>query len=140
MIRRIQLLHVLSTVLWFQRLDVEAFLTTIEKNTDRLRRSRSTTLQAIKVIFSDIDGSLLHYPTEEEILEDSSSNDDDGDYQILKLPPSATGMRGIISAETLRRCQEIRNKGVKLVLISGMRTSTLLGRLSYLPKADAYCT
>ena len=141
------MLYVVSTtVLWIQRLEVEAFLSASAARAnvkqDRLcqhSRSRSA-LHAIKVIFSDIDGSLLHYPTEEEEEVLKESNNDDDDYQILKLPPSATGMRGIISAETLRRCQEIRKKGVKLVLISGMRTSTLLGRLSYLPKADAYCT
>jgi hypothetical protein len=48
-------------------------------------------------------------------------------------------MMGVISSKTLRQCQEIRLQGVKLVLISGMRTSTLLKRLPCLPKADAYC-
>ena len=38
-------------------------------------------------------------------------------------------------------CNELRtNKGVKLVLVTGARTSTLLSRLPYLPKADVYCT
>jgi hypothetical protein len=50
-------------------------------------------------------------------------------------------MRGVISAKTLSLVDEIRNKNhVKFVLISGMRTSTLLQRLPYLPKADAYCS
>jgi len=47
---------------------------------------------------------------------------------------------GVISAETLRMCQEVRRKAVKLVLVSGMRTSTLINRLPYLPKADVYCS
>jgi hypothetical protein len=50
-------------------------------------------------------------------------------------------MRGVISAKTLSLVDEIRNKNhVKFVLISGMRTSTLLQRLPYLPRADAYCS
>ena len=143
MITRIRPAVFLTLVLWTQRcLDVEAFQAAPVKETSNLPRrhhhSRSAALHAIKVIFSDIDGSLLHYPSEDEVS--NSNNNDDDNYQILQLPPSATGMRGIISAETLRRCQKLRQRGVKLVLISGMRTSTLLGRLSYLPRADAYCT
>jgi hypothetical protein len=109
--------------------------TTAKKS--RLGRYSRSHLHAIKAIFSDIDGSLLHYPKDDDTKTTSS---DDDEYQILKLPPSATGMRGIISATTLRRCRDIRRWGVKLVLISGMRTSTMLNRLSHLPKADAYCT
>jgi hydroxymethylpyrimidine pyrophosphatase-like HAD family hydrolase len=83
----------------------------------------------ILVVFSDLDGTLIHYP-----------NEIPKSRQMLKLPPSSTGMRGIISAKTLVLVQEIRQKGVKFVLVSGMRTSTLLSRLPYLPRADAYCT
>jgi hydroxymethylpyrimidine pyrophosphatase-like HAD family hydrolase len=89
-------------------------------------------LEKLKILFSDVDGALIHYP-ENNIYDDSSG-------QILELPPSATGMKGIISAKTLATCRDLRQKGLKLVLISGMRTSTLLGRLPYLPRADAYCT
>ena len=84
---------------------------------------------AIQVVFSDVDGTLVHYP-------EDTSQDRAG---ILKLPSSATGMQGIISTRTLNYCQELRQKQ-KLVLISGMRTTTLLKRIPYLPRADAYCT
>jgi hypothetical protein len=91
----------------------------------------------IRMVFSDLDGTLIHYPS--QIPKSERGN------QILKLPPSSTGMRGIISSKTLAMIQEIRRKGkedddVKFVLVSGMRTSTFLNRLPYLPKADAYCT
>lgn len=56
---------------------------------------------------------------------------------ILTLNIS-TGLRGIISKKTLQQCEEIRARGVKLILVSGMRTTTLLKRIPYLPKADAY--
>ena len=87
----------------------------------------------LEVVFSDIDGTLVHYP------KDTDSLSQPADIRILQLPPSATGMKGVISSLTLLKCQEIRDQGVKLVLVSGMRTSTLVKRLPYLPKADAYC-
>jgi len=92
----------------------------------------------LRIIFSDIDGSLIHYPKNDDD-ETMQSLEDDHNNQILALPPSATGMKGIISSKTLATCRDLCQKGIKLVLVSGMRTSTLLNRLSYLPKADAYC-
>jgi hypothetical protein len=96
------------------------------------------TTEDLAIVFSDIDGTLVHYPTDddqEKGLQEESSNDN----RILELPPSSTGMKGVISSKTLRQCQEVRRQGVKLVLVSGMRSSTLLKRLPYLPRADAYC-
>lgn len=90
----------------------------------------------IRVVFSDVDGTLVHYPQDVNALEVEEPNN-----RILKLPPSATGMQGIISFRTLAYCRDLRHeKDQKLVLISGMRTTTLLKRLPYLPRADAYCT
>lgn len=86
----------------------------------------------ILIVFSDLDGTLIHYPTNIPTSEPSNL--------ILKLPPSSTGMRGIVSSKTLALTQQIRQRGVFFVLVSGMRTSTLLSRLPYLPRADAYCT
>lgn len=88
------------------------------------------TAEKLLVVFSDLDGTLIHYPKEIPNRHD----------ELLKLPPSSTGMRGIVSSKTLALVQEIRQKGVKFVLVSGMRTTTLLSRLPYLPRADAYCT
>jgi hypothetical protein len=84
------------------------------------------------VVFSDVDGTLVHYP--QKPPKGSKGN------SVLKLPPSSTGMRGVISSKTLSLVQDIRRKGTKVVLVSGMRTSTLLARLPFLPRADAYCT
>ncbi|KAL3930840.1 MAG: hypothetical protein SGBAC_011588 [Bacillariaceae sp.] len=95
---------------------------------------------AIKIIFSDIDGSLIHYPKSQHNNETQEHHDDESN-RILALPPSATGLRGAISSRTLVTCRDLRvEKGVKLVLVTGARTSTLLNRLPFLPKADAYCT
>ena len=89
----------------------------------------------LAIVFSDLDGTLIHYP-------DNTSElfSDDEIERLVQLPESSTGMAGIISAETLRLCQEVRRNDVKLVLVSGMRTSTLLKRLPYLPRADVYCS
>lgn len=88
----------------------------------------------IRIIFSDVDGTLVHYP------EGASNNEKEQvGNRILKLPPSATGMQGIISSRSLEYCRDLRRQHKKLVLISGMRTTTLLKRLPYLPRADAYC-
>jgi len=95
--------------------------------------STETKMKDLLVVFSDIDGTLVHYPKDIDSLPQQLGN------HIIQLPPSATGMKGVISSLTLRKCQEIRRHGVKLVLVSGMRTSTFVKRLPYLPKADAYC-
>jgi len=88
----------------------------------------------IKVVFSDVDGTLIHYP--DQIMVDEKDDED-----RIWLPPSSTGMRGVISKRTFVLCQSLREeKGVKLVLVSGMRSSTLIQRLPFLPKADAYCS
>ena len=89
--------------------------------------------ESVNIIFSDVDGTLVHYPDEVE--------DNQHGNKIVYLPPSSTGMRGIISSKSLELCQKLRRQErVKLVLVSGMRTSTLIKRLPYLPKADAYCS
>lgn len=114
---------------WIQQ-DLEAQL-----RDAKLPDSTQSTADAIKIIFSDIDGSLIHYPKHHDDAQQDANN------EILALPPSATGMRGIISSQTLATCRDLRvKKGLKLVLVTGARTSTLLNRLPYLPKADAYCT
>jgi len=90
----------------------------------------------IRIVFSDVDGTLVHYPT---------NHNNETNVDTIFLPPSSTGMRGVISQCTLSLCARIRRcrlkKGgtyIPLVLISGMRTTTLLQRIPFLPKADAY--
>lgn len=88
-------------------------------------------------VFSDIDGTLVHYPRAQHVMQQdintNTSNDD-----LLYLPPSKTGRRGVISSKTLRLCQQLRNEGVPFVLVTGARSTTLFQRLPYLPRADAY--
>ena len=47
-------------------------------------------------------------------------------------------LQGVISVKTLTELDRMRKGGVKLVLITGARLSTLLTRMAFLPAADAY--
>lgn len=47
-------------------------------------------------------------------------------------------LQGIISVKTLTELERMRRGGVKLVLITGARLSTMLTRMAFLPAADAY--
>jgi hydroxymethylpyrimidine pyrophosphatase-like HAD family hydrolase len=131
--------------LWIVRGGSDTTLTVTESGTIREEKENNTmsdnnrygnnnnnNSDEILMVFSDLDGTLLHYPS--DMPKSNAGN------QILILPPSSTGMRGIISSKTLSLIDDIRKCGIKFVLVSGMRTSTFLKRLPYLPRADAYCT
>lgn len=60
--------------------------------------------------------------------------------ELLALPVSSTGQRGYISTRSLELLSAARDAGIKVVLISGARTSTVLERLPCLPLADAVVT
>lgn len=47
-------------------------------------------------------------------------------------------LQGVISVKTLTELERMRKGGVKLVLITGARLSTMLTRMAFLPAADAY--
>lgn len=104
------------------------------KATKQTAQETMETTNDIRIVFSDVDGTLVHYP--ENVKEHVGTDDN----PIIKLPPSTTGMQGIISSETLQKCQELRRSGKKLVLVSGMRSTTLWKRIPFLPRADAYCS
>jgi len=102
---------------------------------------------SIKVIFSDVDGTLVHYPDhtiEPELELDSEtvlSESEEKNDELVYLPASSTGMKGIISRRTFDLCDTIRSShNRKIVLVSGMRTTTLQARVPFLPRADAYAS
>eukprot|EP00559_Dactyliosolen_fragilissimus_P009782 CAMPEP_0184874126 /NCGR_PEP_ID=MMETSP0580-20130426/42221_1 /TAXON_ID=1118495 /ORGANISM="Dactyliosolen fragilissimus" /LENGTH=389 /DNA_ID=CAMNT_0027377101 /DNA_START=112 /DNA_END=1281 /DNA_ORIENTATION=+ len=106
----------------------------------------TSTLSKPLLVFSDVDGTLVHYPSLSK-EEEGNGNEIYASHRqnIIYLPPSSTGMKGIISSQTLQLCRTIRHRPstqreTKLILVSGMRTSTLLSRLPYLPRADAYAS
>jgi len=56
----------------------------------------------------------------------------------MLLPPNSKGVQGIISLTALTAFSSLRNRSSMTVLVTGARTSTMLQRLPFLPKADAY--
>ena len=95
------------------------------------------------IVFSDVDGTIAHYPKHLQINSSDLPNDDNS--KLIYLPASKTGTRGVLSKRTFELCHTLRHgsksnnfRQTPLVLISGMRTTTLFQRLPYLPKADAY--
>ncbi|KAL4438989.1 hypothetical protein ABPG77_006926 [Micractinium sp. CCAP 211/92] len=107
----------------------------------------------MKVLFTDLDGTCVHYTDDPSAegpwgqvaaqpdsagLLPCTSPDGSRTTLLLRLPPSASGAQGLISLPTLRLYAALRALGVKLVVITGARLSTLLGRLPCIPAADAY--
>lgn len=98
-----------------------------------------------KLIFSDIDGTLVHI-SDDALLTWGTVSEDGHTFDsrqgasiaIRPLPPSSTGTQAFISEKTLQLVSEIRRSGHLFVLISGARSSTFMERLPYLPAADAY--
>eukprot|EP00798_Chlamydomonas_sp_ICE-L_P014687 gene14687-20726_t len=83
-------------------------------------------MSALRILFSDIDGTIMHDP---------SSQDRDA---VLVTPPSASGRQGEISTTTFHKVAKVRSQGVRFCVITGARLSTLLMRLAFLPAADAF--
>lgn len=96
--------------------------------------SKSLNSTIVNIVFSDLDGTLIHYPKNIVDFLHRKKTDD-----VCVLPSSSTGMVGVISSKSLQLIREIRQSGAIFVMVSGMRSSTLLKRLPYLPKADVYC-
>ena len=119
----------------------EKLKTDIKEATTAKKENMSSESKPVSVVFSDVDGTLVHYPNND--VDDSKKEDKNKESgnKTIYLPASSTGMRGVISSKTLQLCQKLRREeDVSLVLVSGMRTATLIKRLPYLPKADAYAS
>jgi len=101
----------------------------------------------IKCIFADLDGTLCHFDRVTKQSGIVTDFDDEkscatvrrsnGDSRKCRVLPSSTMGRGVISEETVGLIQQIREKGVKFVIITGARTSTILERMPMLPICDA---
>lgn len=111
----------------------------VETETSASPTSSGTDDNPIRLCFSDVDGTLVHYPADAPHRDSDDDGSSSNSNSLIFLPPSSTGMRGIISSRTLRLAQRLRSEGcVRLILVSGMRGTTLLKRLPFLPRADAY--
>ena len=110
-----------------------------------------------RLLFTDIDGTLVHYPhafdawgaaapsagggndpNRESEWVDWTDTETGALHRVLNLPPSSTGKRGTISERTLRLLADAHAQGdVAVVIVSGARSTTLSSRLPCLPPATA---
>ena len=104
-------------------------------------------LSAIKCIFSDLDGTLCHFDrhtkhygveiTEDEANASARVRNSGGEERDCRLLPTSTMGAGVISDKTVALVDELRSLGVKFVIISGARTTTMFARYPRLPTCDA---
>ncbi|KAJ8904040.1 hypothetical protein NDN08_000570 [Rhodosorus marinus] len=99
----------------------------------------------IKVVFSDIDGTLVHYPKDfdryAELGEVVNGKvfiryNETGESRECRVLESMTGGKAFISEKTIALVDQIRAEGVQFVLITGARSSTYDNRRPNLPKVD----
>lgn len=101
----------------------------------------------MRVLFSDLDGTLVHYPKDFSeyaavVAEDTTTNTATIEYKQLghrrdcRVLTSLTGGKGYISLRTLELVAKLRELGVIFVIITGARTSTYAQRRPLLPEAD----
>lgn len=105
---------------------------------------------SVDVVFSDLDGTLVHAPkTFSSFAEIVSSNEEEntavirykhsGETRECIALPSKTAGNGYISRRTVELVAELRKLGTIFVIITGARASTYAKRRKYLPQADFEC-
>lgn len=113
--------------------------------------SESTSCLA-DVLFSDVDGTLVHYPKDfadyAEIVTETPAADDKspematikyketGETRECVVLNSLTGGKAYLSLKSRELIQNLRDMGVVFVIITGARSSTYIGRRAALPEAD----
>eukprot|EP00123_Amoebidium_parasiticum_P001155 comp12199_c0_seq1/m.6963 comp12199_c0_seq1/g.6963 ORF comp12199_c0_seq1/g.6963 comp12199_c0_seq1/m.6963 type:complete len:316 (-) comp12199_c0_seq1:521-1468(-) len=105
-----------------------------------------------RVVFSDLDGTLVHYPKDCEsfsVLEPAKEGVKTRTVRYTHGPyagqvrecvelPSLTGGPSYLSLKTIELIAEVRRKGCAFVIITGARSTTLYNRLPDLPICDFY--
>lgn len=113
-------------------------------------RSTATLPKRVKIIFSDLDGTLVHFEKHfqpQGIIQ--SQNDEEGTaiYQCeegpsrgetrsCRLLPTLTMGPGLFSEKSSDLIHKLREAGVVFVYVTGARKSTMLKRLPLLAPAD----
>ena len=101
----------------------------------------------VKAVFSDLDGTLVHFPAWFEahgskiVRRDPTAGtatvrSPDGQERACRLLPSSTMGDGLVSERTVELIDELRALGVLFVVVTAARKSTLLERLPLLPAVD----
>lgn len=103
----------------------------------------------VKAIFSDLDGTIVHFPAwfEEHGSKIVSYDPDDktkgvvespsGEQRDCRVLPSSTMGPGMVSLKTVELVDALRAEGVLFVVVTAARKSTLMERLPLLPICDA---
>mmetsp|Transcript_37547 Transcript_37547/g.62167 ORF Transcript_37547/g.62167 Transcript_37547/m.62167 type:complete len:335 (-) Transcript_37547:308-1312(-) len=103
---------------------------------------------SIRAIFSDLDGTLVHFPVwfEQHGVQVISRDPEQsrivvrssrGEERACRLLPATTMYDGIVSERTVELIDSLRKEGLIFVIVTGARKSTLLQRIPLLPLADA---
>lgn len=114
--------------------------------------ANATTLtggKQVKAIFSDLDGTIVHFPAwfEEHgsriISRDPEAKravveSPSGEQQDCRLLPSSTMGDGCVSERTIELVAALRSEGVLFFVVTAARKSTLIERMPLLPVSDAY--
>ena len=104
----------------------------------------------LKAIFSDLDGTIVHFPawfeehgsrivSKDEATKHAICESADGQRRDCRLLPSSTMGDGLVSERTVTLVQELREEGVIFVIVTAARKSTLFERQPLLPASDAAC-
>eukprot|EP00124_Ichthyophonus_hoferi_P000703 Ihof_evm2s28 gene=Ihof_evmTU2s28 len=108
--------------------------------------------QRPQVIFSDVDGTLVHYPKDfkefcvvqpqvpgaKTVTLKHTTGDNAGITSECIELSSLTGGPSYMSIRTVELISEIRKKGCAFVIITGARSSTFRDRLPSLPPSDFF--
>ena len=112
----------------------------------------STTIDSsaprLKAVFSDLDGTLVHFPAWfEEHGSKIVSIDEPSGRAVLESPtgerrdcrllPSSTMGHGLVSERTVELVDTLRAEGILFVVVTAARKSTLFERWPLLPDCDA---
>lgn len=105
----------------------------------------------MQVVFSDLDGTLVHYPKDickyADVIAETASSDDQPETATLRYKQtnevrkcvvlaSMTGGKAYLSLRTNELIKQLREMKVIFVIITGARSSTYVARRPHLPPAD----
>jgi len=104
----------------------------------------------IRAIFSDLDGTIVHFPawfeqhgtkivSRDEEAKRAIVESPTGETRECRLLPSSTMGDGFVSERTIELVQALRAEGIKFVIVTAARKSTLFERQPMLPACDAAC-
>uniref|UniRef100_A0A7S2CXT3 Sucrose phosphatase-like domain-containing protein n=1 Tax=Haptolina brevifila TaxID=156173 RepID=A0A7S2CXT3_9EUKA len=102
----------------------------------------------LKAIFSDLDGTLVHFPawfeehgsrvvSSDETKKRAVVESPNGERRDCRMLPSSTMGPGLVSERTAELVDSLRAEGVLFVVVTAARKSTLLERWPLLPACDA---